>query len=195
MDRHRGYRHQRFRLDHGLLAALAALRPDWSIVLVGPVRTTGETAAKRLAAFENVHFLGHRDPSLLAAYQEGCDVGLIPFVQSDATRAMRPLRLLAYLASGLPVVSVPLPELESFQHHVQSAAGPREFADAIAAALSECGPEARAARRRVALAESWQVRARTFWRALEMDWPGAAGRAVPDADEEERLHALPSGRA
>jgi glycosyltransferase involved in cell wall biosynthesis len=166
-----------FRLDAELLAAVAARRPAWSLVLLGPVRSSGRAAVDRLAGLSNVHFLGHRDPAELAAYQEASDVGLVPFVVTPATLAMRPLRLLAYLASGLPVVSVPLPEVECFAAHVHVAAGAEAWIAAIEAALAEDGTEARAERRAAVEAESWERRAGSLWSALGDVVRGATGGA------------------
>jgi glycosyltransferase involved in cell wall biosynthesis len=46
-------------------------------------------------------------PPLMAA----ADVGLLPFEINDITRDIVPIKLVQYLASGLPTLSAPLPEL------------------------------------------------------------------------------------
>lgn len=182
-----------FRLDSSLVASVAACHPEWAFVFVGPARSTGREAVRRLSGYPNVHFLGHRDPSLLGAYQAGSQVGLIPFMVNEATCAMRPLRLLGYLACGLPVVSVPLPELAAFVPHVREAAEPEAFAAEISAALTEDGPSARAMRRRLALAESWEGRLATFW--WELGLQGSDGMEVDTPGPPARgSHALPADR-
>jgi hypothetical protein len=68
---------------------------------------------------------------------------------------------------------------------VRLAAGPDDFGEAIAAALTEAGDPAAASRRReVALANSWRARGAQL-RALLAGLPGGAprtGAARPDAD-------------
>lgn len=86
-------------LDLALIAALADRRPDWSIILLGPV-TVGAAALPRRA---NLHYLGSRSYAELPAYLRGWQVALAPFVE-PATR-VGSIRTLEYLASGRPVVS------------------------------------------------------------------------------------------
>lgn len=60
---------------------------------------------------ENMVFLGHVKREILPAVMGGFDIGIIPFLENDFTKAMCPLKAFDYLASGLPVVSTPIPEV------------------------------------------------------------------------------------
>ena len=60
---------------------------------------------------DNMVFLGHVDRKILPAVMGGFDIGVIPFKENDFTKAMCPLKAFDYLASGLPVVSTPIPEV------------------------------------------------------------------------------------
>lgn len=93
------------RIDLPLLAKLARSRPDWSIIMVGPLAKIGQ---HDLPQAPNLHFVGPRAyadlPSCLAAW----DVALMPFAINEATRFISPTKTPEYLAAGLPVVSTPI---------------------------------------------------------------------------------------
>jgi UDP-galactopyranose mutase len=90
------------RMDLRLLDAVAAARPDWQLVLVGPVLKIDEATLPRRP---NIHYLGERRYSELPAYVGGWDVATIPFARNEATRYVSPTKTLEYLAAGLPIVS------------------------------------------------------------------------------------------
>lgn len=139
--------------DLELLRVLAIAHPEWSVVLVGGV----DVDTTRLA-LPNVHILGHRPYTLLPAYVQAFDVGIIPYVLNSWTRAVDPLKTLEYLAAGLPVVSLPIPEITKYSPPVRIARGHVAFVEAVAAALAE--PTCAAAERRaVAREHTWERRA------------------------------------
>ena len=96
------------RLDRELVAGLADARPDWHVVLVGPV-TKIEPAT--LPQRPNVRYLGAKDYRELPAYLAGWDVAWMPFARNDATRFISPTKTLEYLAAGKPVVSTPIADV------------------------------------------------------------------------------------
>ena len=93
------------RLDLGLIAHLAAARPLWSIVLVGPIV---KLDLSELPHAPNIHYLGQKDYAELPAYLAGWDAALMPFAINDATRFISPTKTPEYLAGGKPVVSTPI---------------------------------------------------------------------------------------
>jgi glycosyltransferase involved in cell wall biosynthesis len=90
------------RIDLDLVRELADARPDWSIVLIGPVVKIDESALPRRP---NIHALGMRGYDELPAYLAQADVALMPFARNDATLYISPTKTPEYLAAGLPVVS------------------------------------------------------------------------------------------
>jgi UDP-galactopyranose mutase len=96
------------RMDRDLLADLAALRPDWHIVLVGPVAKVDPAALPRAA---NIHYLGGKSYEALPAYLSGWDVALMPFARNEATRFISPTKTPEYLAGGKPVISTPIADV------------------------------------------------------------------------------------
>ena len=57
---------------------------------------------------ENVVYLGLKAQEDLPGYIQRFDVGIVPFVLSDVTHAVSPLKVYEYLASGVPVAAPPL---------------------------------------------------------------------------------------
>jgi UDP-galactopyranose mutase len=98
------------RLDLKLIEAVAAARPDWQIVMIGPVVKIGEAELPRRA---NIHWLGGRSYAELPTYLRGWDVALMPFAINEATRYISPTKTPEYLAGGKPVVSTPIADVVS----------------------------------------------------------------------------------
>jgi UDP-galactopyranose mutase len=90
------------RMDLALLAGLADARPDWHLVMVGPVVKIDPAILPRRP---NLHYLGQRPYEALPAYLAGWDVALMPFARNEATRYISPTKTPEYLAAGRPVVS------------------------------------------------------------------------------------------
>jgi glycosyltransferase involved in cell wall biosynthesis len=146
------------KLDLGLLAELARIRPDWSLAFVGSVGLGDpSTDISSLAALPNVHVLGPRRQSELPAVLRGASVGLIPYLASPLTASIFPMKVYEYLAAGLPVVSTPLPALSEVSE-IGTAGNASEMAARIEAALSEDDPGLRIERSRAAAGHSWEAR-------------------------------------
>jgi glycosyltransferase involved in cell wall biosynthesis len=96
------------RLDLNLIAEVAEARPDWHIVLVGPV-TKIDAASLPQAA--NIHYLGQKHYQDLPAYIGGWDVAWMPFARNEATRFISPTKTPEYLAAGKPVVSTSIQDV------------------------------------------------------------------------------------
>lgn len=154
------------KLDVGLIAELAALRPDWSIVLVGP-RGAGDPGGdlSALDAAPNIHFAGTRKEANLPAVLRGADAGLIPYAINDLTRSVFPMKVYEYLAAGLPVFSTPLPALADVGA-VEAVDSAAEMSAAIERELAVAGAERRTERSRGASAHSWQARIEEIETAL-----------------------------
>jgi UDP-galactopyranose mutase len=105
------------RLDAPLLAALAALRPDWQIILIGPIVKIDPATLPRAA---NIHYLGGKPYNELPAYLSSWDVALMPFARNAATRFISPTKTPEYLAAGRPVVSTPIVDVERHYGHVKA---------------------------------------------------------------------------
>lgn len=126
------------RLDLGLIRDMAAARPDWQIVMIGPVVKISEADLPRAA---NIHWLGARAYADLPSYMTGWDVALMPFAMNEATRFISPTKTPEYLAAGLQVVSTPVRDV--VRHYgdlaaVRIAQDAAEFTQACADAIAAC---------------------------------------------------------
>jgi glycosyltransferase involved in cell wall biosynthesis len=154
------------KLDTGLLVDLARLRPEWSIVLVGP-RGAGDPGSD-LSALDrapNIHLVGPRDASALPTVLRGADAGLIPYAVNDLTRSVFPMKVYEYLAAGLPVIATPLPALEDIDA-LEIVRNAHQLASAVERELALDSPARRAQRSSVAASHSWEARIQEIERAL-----------------------------
>jgi glycosyltransferase involved in cell wall biosynthesis len=125
------------RLDTELLGDAAAARPDWHIVLIGPVVKIQERDLPHAA---NIHYLGPKSYADLPQYLASWDVAILPFARNASTRFISPTKTPEYLAAGKPVVSTPIQDVvEPYEALglVRIGSTPAEFTDAIEAALTE----------------------------------------------------------
>ena len=90
------------RLDVHLLQQVAALRPDWHLILIGPVVKIDPAILPRN---ENIHYLGMKEYKELPTYLAAWDVAMIPFAINESTRFISPTKTPEYLAGGKPVVT------------------------------------------------------------------------------------------
>jgi glycosyltransferase involved in cell wall biosynthesis len=142
------------RMDMALLDAMAAARPEWEIVMVGPfARIEPDDIPHR----PNLHWLGAKEYAELPAYLAGWNVAIMPFALNESTRFISPTKTLEYLAAGKPVVSTPIGDVVRPYgiEGVVRIAHAGQFVSACEAALTED------AGARLALADSWV--SRTSW--------------------------------
>lgn len=125
------------RLDTELVGRVAELRPDWHLVMVGPVVKIDPAELPRR---ENIHYLGGKQYAELPAYIAGWDVAMMPFARNESTRFISPTKTPEYLAAGRPVVSTSIRDVVrpyGEMNLVRIADTAEEFVAAIEAALSE----------------------------------------------------------
>jgi UDP-galactopyranose mutase len=127
------------RFDIDLLDAVAAERPHWQFIMLGPItKIDPAMLPQRL----NIHYLGAKSYDELPKYIAGWDVALLPFAINESTRYISPTKTPEYLAAGKPVVSTPITDVirpYGQMDLVRIASTPQEFIAAIEDALT---PEA-----------------------------------------------------
>jgi glycosyltransferase involved in cell wall biosynthesis len=96
------------RIDLNLIANVARARPDWQIVMLGPVVKIDPGILPRLP---NIHYLGQKAYADLPNYLQGWHVAVMPFALNESTRFISPTKTLEYLAGGVPVVSTPIADV------------------------------------------------------------------------------------
>jgi UDP-galactopyranose mutase len=125
------------RMDLPLLDAVAAARPDWHLVMLGPVVKIDPESLPQRA---NIHYLGSKRYDELPQYLAGWDVALLPFARNEATRFISPTKTPEYLAAGRAVVSTSIRDVVrpyGKQGLVRIADDPQAFVQACMAAMSE----------------------------------------------------------
>ena len=141
------------KIDTELLASIAERLPG-SLVLVGPVRVTTREAVRgieRLRARSNVRFVGKVPVGRVPSFVAACDMGLLPYRDTEWTRSIHPLKMYEYLACGLPVVSTDIPSVHEEADFIDIARGHDAFLAATARALEDAD---------ASLVEKRQARAR-----------------------------------
>ncbi|WP_198115540.1 glycosyltransferase family 1 protein [Massilia rhizosphaerae] len=97
------------RFDTELVRQVAAARPEWQIVLVGPVVKIDPANLPRA---HNIHYMGQRTYEQLPQFLAGWDVCLLPFALNESTRFISPTKVLEYMAAELPSVSTPITDVK-----------------------------------------------------------------------------------
>lgn len=125
------------RMDLELLTGVAAARPLWQFVMLGPVAKIDPAILPRPG---NIHYFGARTYQELPHYIAGWDVAILPFARNDATRYISPTKTPEYLAAGKAVVSTSIRDvIRPYAHKglVRIADSVEGFVDACEAAMSE----------------------------------------------------------
>jgi UDP-galactopyranose mutase len=144
------------RMDIELVREVASARPDWQLVLIGPVVKIDPNSLPRLS---NIHYLGSKSYEQLPGYLAGWDVTILPFALNEATRYISPTKTPEYLAGGKAVVSTAIHDVVKPYGElglVKIAHDAAEFVAGIEAALSGLG-------------EAWQRKVDHFLSGLSWD--------------------------
>ena len=159
-------------VDLDLIMQCAIAYPRVSFVVIG--RTMVDVSA--LSKAPNIHYLGEVAYEKVPQYARAFDVGLNPRIINQLTIAMNPLKIIEYLALGIPVVSTDLPAVRKFSDHVYVAHSREQFIELIDVALKEADQAKRDARRVIAEAHSWRSIARNVSEIVErIDRAGRPG--------------------
>jgi len=146
------------RMDVTYLERLAQDLDSGTMLLVGP-----QSAPPR--GLESIpHLVCH--PSIpfreLPAVARAADVLIMPYADLPVTRAMQPLKLKEYLATGKPVVVRDLPSTRSWADSLDVVATPEEFSRAVRERLATGLPESQQSGRRRLEEEAWSAKTADF---------------------------------
>ena len=151
------------KIDFELLLRVFQRRPDWQLVFVGfegPGTWREGDAYRAIRALKNVHFMSSVPIDKAASVIAGFDVGLIPYSLSGwAKFSESPLKLYQYWAMGVPVVSSPLPTLESIPAALEVSGSSDEWEAAIEKQLQARTAGSRSSLRELASNHSWTAKA------------------------------------
>jgi glycosyltransferase involved in cell wall biosynthesis len=153
------------RLDLELIRYLALTSPQWSIVLIGP--EDDDFRRSDLHSFQNVFFLGNKNPDELPEYINRFDVAINPQKLNELTIGNYPRKIDEYLAMGKAVVALKTEAMSVFARHTSLATNKEEFGQMIKDGLSENTPEREAARENFARDHSWENNVKEIYTAME----------------------------
>lgn len=153
------------RFDVELVAAVARLRPDWIVELVGPALPLVDLSP--LQTLPNVRLTGEIPFADVPRTLTTFDVCLLPLREIDFAYSCSPIQVFDYLAAGKPVVSTPVGQLEGWPGLVHVARGADAFVQKIETALGERTAAHHAERRAFAARNSWDVRVTQVLDALD----------------------------
>jgi glycosyltransferase involved in cell wall biosynthesis len=153
------------RLDFAAVARAAQSLPDWRFALAGPVAPSAGDGLRALAKLPNVSLMGPIAPEKVPALLKGWTAALLPYRDTEMTRACDPLKLREYLAAGVPVAAF---DIEGVRPYAQALrlCDAETLAEALKALATEPAA-ARAARVRSVAADDWRARAATLSDLLE----------------------------
>ena len=124
--------------DLELLNHIADARPQWSLVIIGPVMQD-VNLDQYPALRKRAHFLGKKDYSELPQYLSALDVCVLAYKRNEFTQCVNPTKVFEYLSAGRPVVATPLDDILHLSPLVSFADDYDGFIKAIENSLSENG--------------------------------------------------------
>lgn len=174
------------RFDMGLLKEIADARPQWDVVIVGPMLNIAPSA---LPSNPNIHYMGKANYYELPRYLAAWNVCLMPFALKPCTSLLSPVKVLEYMAAKLPIVSTAINDVVTqYGRIISIARSAQEFIDACDAALA-MPPERRARMASqmgaVVRSTSWEATVKTVCALLQ---GGAHLHYQPIAAHADRTH-------
>lgn len=109
-----------------------------------------------LSSLKNVHLIGRLPYEKIPRLCAGFDVCMLQWKMSDWIRNCNPLKMLEYMASGNPIVSVEINEAKQYADVISIAGSKEEFCRAIEWELHRDTPQRRAKRIEIAASHSWK---------------------------------------
>lgn len=113
-------------INYNLVQSVAAARPDWTLLFVGPGTEEDKNALKE--GYPNIVIQdpvsGTEVPRVIREF----DIGMIPYnTEKEDMDYVFPRKACEYLAAGKPVISTPLKEVECLRPYVQVATDAEGF--------------------------------------------------------------------
>ncbi len=147
-------------MDEDLLEHVISCYPEVDFVLIGHFenKKSGEIITRLQNTYSNFQFLGERNYMDIPGCIDKFDV-LISFKKNDYTTAGGDSqKIYEYLATGKPIVTLPVPPADRFPDLMYVASDKFEFAEYLRKALDEDDRELREKRKKAAQANSWSKR-------------------------------------
>jgi glycosyltransferase involved in cell wall biosynthesis len=151
------------RMDLAFVRALGGAMTAGTLLLVGP-QDNPDPELFRVPRVRTLPPVPYDDLPALAG---AADVLVMPYADLPVTRAMQPLKLKEYLATGKPVVVRTLPATEPWADCLDVADTPERFAARVLERVRDGVPDSQRAARRRLDAEGWAAKADAFERWVD----------------------------
>lgn len=113
-------------IDYNLVQSVAAARPDWTLLFVGPGTEEDKNALKE--RYPNIVIQDPVSGAEVPRVIRDFDIGMIPYnTDKEDMDYVFPRKACEYLAAGKPVISTPLKEVECLRPYVQVATDAEGF--------------------------------------------------------------------
>jgi glycosyltransferase involved in cell wall biosynthesis len=151
------------RLDVAFVQKLGEALTEGTLLFVGP-QDNPDPALFQVPRLRFLSALPYEDLSILAAQSS---LFIAPYADLPVTRAMQPLKLKEYLATGKPVVVRKLPATEAWSDCADIADSATAFAEAVCVRLIHGVPPGQRLARNRLDAEGWDAKAGQFERWID----------------------------
>ena len=113
-------------INYNLVQSVAAARPDWTLLFVGPGTEEDKNALKE--GYPNIVIQDPVSGTEVPRVIRDFDIGMIPYnTDKEDMDYVFPRKACEYLAAGKPVISTPLKEVECLKPYVQVATDAEGF--------------------------------------------------------------------
>lgn len=162
------------KIDLNLIRYLVENRPEWSVVLVGPIFPDVQQIINSWTRYNNLHFLGMKEPKELPEYVRAFDVCIAPYPDNEehhyhSTWTSAPLKSYEYLAAGKPIVATGISPAPFLRNFVRKANDSEEFVMQIKSCIEENNDNLVKNRIRVARKNSWDRRVDEILKIIEKE--------------------------
>ncbi len=152
-----------YKVDYRTLISIAEKKPEWSLVLMGPVNisVSDRQDFAALKALPNVYFINSVPPEQVPAYVQNIDVCLQPYKSFEQIDYCSfPNKFWEYMAAGKPIVTVRLSGMEEYEKAglIKIADTSDQFIVGISAALDNETVQLAEKRRQMARNNTWSKR-------------------------------------
>jgi len=152
------------RFDVELVRFLVENMPEADFQFVG--RIPNESVYDQLQHYPNVHFFGSKKPEDVPDFLLNMDVCIIPYLKTETTKGVYPLKINEYLAAGKPVVMTDFAFISDLSCVVDVATNHEDFLKLINNNLSSTEDQIKL-RIKISSKNSWENKAEQLSNAIE----------------------------
>lgn len=153
-------------LDFELLESFADNFKEASFVFVGPVAGDISANVSSLKKWSNVYFINRKDRIMLPGVLKGFDICMIPFKYNQFNLATNPLKFWEYLATGKPILSAPITDLEPYSEVISLYTTGEEALEKLRVLLKEGGSKFKERRMQIAKDNDVSSRSKAYYEIL-----------------------------